>query len=273
MNKRPVYQPPHGSCHRSNPHGGVTPLFVKRNLLRALSLASFSLLTSCAGPIQLYLPEPIRYPTSNGFTEMMETWDGQSTALLVKKWGRPESKFDVGDGTVIWTYSWDRSYRTPTYSVTTTENTTATTQYNSWSDTATTTAQPGKSTTTVHGGNLVSIYCNVEFHIRGSKITYWRWKGNDCKRIPKVKPYQCTLPGRPTRIAALGRATKNGVYGEAVKLFTDEVFVFSDDVDFEAVPSELPVKTKVLTCYNSGLGPYLYTYPPPSNKIYKGSFR
>ena len=112
-----------------------------------------TMLSSCGlGPRSQYLPEPIRFPTAGGFTEMMETWEGASSQELVESWGTPNSTFDIGNGTVVWAYGWDRSYHTPEYTVTKTGEGSATTTYNDFTDSFKTTYQPGNSTTTTYGG-------------------------------------------------------------------------------------------------------------------------
>lgn len=235
--------------------------------------AIFLLQFGCTGPIKLYLPTPITYPTSSGFTEMIETWDGAPSQRLVESWGTPSSTFDLGNGTTVWTYEWDRSYRTAQYTVTSTGEGTATTSYNEWTGQATTTYKPGQSTTSTYGGHLVTRTCRVQMHIKAGKISYWKWNGNDCKSVPKAKPHQCTSPGRATRIQTIGRAERTGTYGDAVRLMNGEVFIFKDDVGTDEVIQTLSPRTKVLTCYNSGIGSYLYTYPPPRNYIFRGDFR
>ena len=232
-----------------------------------------TLLPACMGPVAKHLQTPITQRTPEGFQQFQEHYEKKTVEYYVKKNGTPDSTFDLGNGKTVWTYLWDRSYKTPEHTITETEQGTSTTSYDRYSDTINTTHNPGTAITKTFGGDLVKIYCKVDLHIQNGKIQQIQGHGNDCRLKPKLRPLDCTRVGQATRIESVGRAEKDGENGDAVRLMNGQVFVFDEDVGIENVIYGLPAGTKVITCRQSKKGAYLLTYPPPNSNIYLGSFR
>jgi len=194
--------------------------------------------------------------------ELCEDWVGSSGTNLARKWGPPESVFELANGSAIWTYSKQRSHssRRPVWTETT---------YNSNPYTGEVTAKSvstgGHTTTTVNS-------CETRVEVSAADVVAdVRFKGKLCRAPPKPKPHMCREVGPSRRIESV-QYTPNGKgqYELVVRLSRGPAFpTFVADVDREHTFIERRGKTTM--CFQSGIGPYLFF--TPANVYIVGEFR
>ena len=87
-------------------------------------------------------------PTQEGYTQAMESWENATEAQLIKQWGIPTQTYEV-DGQKYLLYKRENNFTS--------------------------------------GGNSYHFYCDTTFTIEKGIIVYWKYNGNNCKRVYTVE--------------------------------------------------------------------------------------
>jgi hypothetical protein len=103
--------------------------------------------------------------TTENYEKVLSSWVGSGEDSLIASWGPPDSSYQSGETKYLTYARSNTSYVpgvAPTYQ---------------------TTCSFGICRTTPIGGSpgyAVNSNCKTTFTVVGSKITNWRWQGNDC---------------------------------------------------------------------------------------------
>ncbi|MCQ4307954.1 hypothetical protein NA645_08125 [Pseudomonas stutzeri] len=107
--------------------------------------------------------------TTAKYEAILASWVGSPEGDLIRSWGPPQQVYDTGSGTKYLTYSSSRQVYIPGTSPTYTTN------YNPYTNSATTTSYGGTPAQNINMG------CQTTFEVSGGVISSWRWQGNDCR--------------------------------------------------------------------------------------------
>ncbi|MDH0424154.1 hypothetical protein [Stutzerimonas stutzeri] len=106
--------------------------------------------------------------TTAKYEAILASWVGSPEGDLIRSWGPPQQVYDTGSGNKYLTYSTTRQVYIPGTSPTYTTN------YNPYTNSATTTSYGGTP------AQNISMGCQTTFEVSNGIITSWRWQGNDC---------------------------------------------------------------------------------------------
>ncbi len=140
-----------------------------------LSLSILALLAGCA--------------TTENYEKILGTWVGSSEQQLIQSWGPPSSVYESG-GQKYLTYTKSRSGYIP--------GTSPTYQTQIIGNTAYTTSSGGSP------GFAYTKSCKTTFTIQGTRISGWRYEGNNCVALAPEDNGVTTQSTRRVRCAKAG---------------------------------------------------------------------
>lgn len=129
--------------------------------------------------------------STENYEKILESWVGADADSLIRKWGPPDSSFELSDGSKVLQWSSRRTIKTGGYRtyqpVTThTSGTLSTSTYGSYGGSYSGSGlYSGTSTTYVPTTTPTRTYdmrCITRFTVSTSNVIQsWTWQGNDCR--------------------------------------------------------------------------------------------
>jgi len=108
--------------------------------------------------------------TTENYEKVLQTWIGENEINLIRSWGAPVQSYEAG-GVKFLVYSDSRNVTLPGVA--------PTYRTDCYRDTCYTNQSGGTSDTSIN------MNCMTTFEVKGSKISSWSYRGNDCTAFNK----------------------------------------------------------------------------------------